>query len=149
MKQKKYSPEIIKVSLSTPFVTRARCKFCGKFPSIYYCYRNYTQYIDVSSVKSRLDSIKKYRNSFREDYYLSANPINFKSINSFSYIPDFKDYCPLLHRTKGSHNILRFIDCLACRCGRSTWAFSQKSTKNRPEIFNRKSKNKFENKYIY
>ncbi|CAB4197033.1 hypothetical protein UFOVP1290_553 [uncultured Caudovirales phage] len=145
----KYNSEIVQVSLSTPFITRARCKFCGKFPSIYFCCRNYTQYIDVKCVKDRLDLIKKYRNSFREDYFLSVDPIFFKSVHDFAYVPEFKAYCPALHRTKGSHNIFRYIDCLTCNCGRSTWYFSQKSIKNRAEIFHRKSKNKFTNKYIY
>lgn len=142
-------PEIIKVSLSSPFITRARCKFCGNFPSIYFCYRNGMKYIDFNCVKEYLDRIKKYRNSFREDYYLSVDPINFNSVNSFFYVAGFKSYCPMVHRTKGTDGRFSYIDCFTCECGRSSWSFSQKLIEYRPEIFNRKSKNKFDKKYIY
>lgn len=141
-------PEIIKINASCSFMARARCKNCGNGPSFYYKIRNRYLYQDHSSYKYFSKYLKAWVNSMASNWYLKSDPKYFHSVSDFSFTVDDKQFRPTLHRSRGrDNNKDNVTEILSCDCGSTVWHFNQKSSKNCPEITNRKSKYKYPKKF--
>lgn len=139
--------EDIRINYSTPFTLRARCKFCGSGPTHYYYTRSDTLWFNPNRIKEHFDLMKKYCKRMCSNYYLIDDPKYFNSLIGFSFFVSFNKYRPKLHSGRGTHPVFDLVEHLRCECTRTDWAFYDKSTITRPEIFNRKSRFKFPEKY--
>lgn len=148
MPNHKYKPIVVRINLSDPFVIRARCKFCGDPPSMYYFVRNPTLWYNPHKVTDMDRNWNKYWTRMCSDYYLTEEPKYFTKINYFSWRKETKSYNPKLHRTKNA-NPLSSEEFLTCECGRTVWAFTDKANRSRKEITNRKSKGNFPHKFLF
>lgn len=144
-----YKHEVIKVNLSTPFLTRARCKACGKHPTIYYYARNPVMWNNPRKVLEQFAFYIGYFKRACSDFYLDDSPASFTKANYFSYEVPFKGFNPKLHRTRGAHPVFNYTEFVACECGESIWAFTDKSIRSRPEIVMRKAKYNFPQKFNF
>lgn len=146
-----YKTEIIRVKISSSFLPRARCKMCGKGPSWYYYTRKPYLRADVKEYKADSKFWRNWMKHMTNDWYLDEQPSEFHSIEDFSLKLGDIHYRPQLHRTRGSNvpSHENVIEMLGCDCGHTTWAFNYKSTRNRPEIQNRKSRSFYPQKFTY
>jgi len=143
--------EDIKVKLSSSFMARARCKYCGSYPSYYYrfggrgnrCKKDHRAFIDLFSW------IPKHQYRLCEDFYLGNSPKNYTLMSFLNYSLYFIDYNPSLHHKRGLKEKSSFNECLTCDCGKSCWVFNQKSVINRKEIYHRKSSKNFPKIFKY
>lgn len=149
MPKTNYKSETIRINLSTPFIVRSRCKFCGEFPSVYYLVRNSVMWHNPRKIQEQSSLYNSIVERLCANYYLKEDPKSFTSTNYFAYWVPYKNYRPRLHRTRGSNPVLDTIEFFTCDCGRTTWALSEKAVKNRPEISNRKARRKYPNKFEY
>ena len=151
---KKYDPmykvEIIRINISSTFMARTRCAECGTGPTYYYYIRK--PYL-WKNVRQQITASKYNRNWIKRmssDWYLVGHPRYFHDIEEFSFILEDKQYRPTLYRTRGEvtqgDNV---VEIVGCDCGATVWAFNQKSTKNRPEITNRKGRYKYPQRFEY
>lgn len=139
MTKKQAKNEIVRVRLSSPFMVRATCKYCGGSPFIYYYIRNPSTWLSARKNVNQMDFLKNLI------YHLMvihkfAEPKDYNCISHLSFGVGYTQYRPRLHRTKGSSGTFDIVEFLTCNCMKTTWAFNQKSTKNRPEITNRKAR---------
>jgi hypothetical protein len=143
-----YKPEIIRINISSTFLSRARCKNCGKNPSFYYYVRKPFLWKDISEQISTSKLFREWIERMSADWYLDSAPKYFHDIKEFSFSLDDKHYVPTLHRMRGvdSTNI---VELVVCECGASTWAFADKSNRKRPEITNRKGRYKYPQRFKY
>jgi hypothetical protein len=148
-----YKSETIKVSLSETFMVRSRCKHCGELPSVYFYFKNPILFEDVNEVKHVFNFIRKYINRMCEDFYLMENPSNFIHMSFFGFKLNFKGFNPKLHKTRtpwfNYKQELEITEFLGCECGKTSWAFSDKTTRRRPEIVLRKSRYKYPKKFDF
>ena len=148
-KRRQYlADEVIPVNLSTPFLQRTKCKFCGEGPAHYYCVRE-TANLDVKRSIKYMEWIRKHHYRMCSDDYFFDDPKDCNRLIHFSYQILYRAYSPILHRTKGIHPRANFVEYLVCDCGKSTWVFYYRSTVDRPEIINRKSRSNFPKKFLY
>lgn len=138
--------EFIKIRLSTPFVVRTKCKYCGGAPSFYWYTRNSTMWFNPRKEIEYLDCFKNLFSRFAFDFYLTEEPKYFTKINAFTYVVN--SYRPRLHRTRGTNPVFDKVECLTCDCGRATWAFNQKAGDLRLEKKHRRARHCFPNKFI-
>lgn len=141
-------PQITKINLSTPFPTRARCKYCGKHPELYYHIREPHLTVDPNqALQGPWMRFIKMIAAFTTDYYLSFDPIEFKTVSDFAHKLLGSKYNPKLHKNKGipADNKTEYLIC-GYPCGKSIWAFTDKSISKRPEILNRKARTTFPKK---
>lgn len=101
-----YKPEITKINLSTPFPTRARCKYCGELPTVYFYIREPFLWFDPNKVirSPWVDYVRKHISRFVSDFYMIEEPKNIRTSSIFSYKPDYK-YDPKIHKNKGVKSI--------------------------------------------
>jgi hypothetical protein len=146
-----YKIEIIHINISSTFLIKNRCKACGKHPSDYYYIRKCRVYKDIDELNYYSKSFKKRIGRFILDWYLDSDPKFFCDIKDFSFCIRDKSYLPRLHNTRGepSNNKDHVIEMLGCECGKTTWAFNNKSIKNSPEIINRKGRYGYPRKFEY
>jgi hypothetical protein len=144
-----YKPEIIRVSLSTPFLVKSRCKHCASLPSHYYYIRNATMWFNPRVVIDRFKSNLKYFKKMTTDHYMIDDPKYFHDMSNFTHAVTYKGYRPRLHRTRGSSATQDVVEFLMCECGKTSWGFSDKAIKNRPEIVNKKSRRRFPQKFEF
>lgn len=144
-----YKPEIVRVNLSTPFLVRSRCKFCAGLPTHYYYIRNATMWYNPRKPIDHFKQMTKYVKRMCSDHYLMEEPKYFVEMASFSHPVSYKGYRPRLHRTRGSSATQDVVEFLMCDCGRSSWAFSDKAVKYRPEIVARKARYRFPQKFEF
>jgi hypothetical protein len=154
MQINKHKPEIIRVSLSTPFLVRSRCKGCGGHPNIYYWIRNPSISLDPrKGISEHLEAVIRYMSRYStrviSDFYLEEKPSSFTKINLFNYNFGPKSFNPRAHKNRGTNMTFEVVEYLTCECGKSAWAFTDKIIKNKPEIFNRKSRFTFPNKFDF
>src|SRR6185295_5165483 len=123
--------EFIKVRLSTPFLVRTKCKYCGSSPSFYWYTRNPAMWFSPRKEIEYLDLFKGLFKRFNFDFYLIEEPKYFTKTSAFNYAP-LNSYRPRLHRTRGTNPVFDKTEYLSCDCGRATWAFAQKSNDQRP-----------------
>lgn len=145
MQQIKFKLELKRVNLSSVFVTRARCKMCSRYPSIYYWTRLPVLWFDPRRVVKIHDQCKKYWTRMCSDFYLNDSPSSFDKIAYFSF--NLRDaggsYNPKLHYTKGVHPVFREVEFLTCKCGNTAWAFDDNQARYRMEIVSRKARYKY------
>lgn len=150
---KKYKSETIKVNVSETFMVRSRCKSCGELPSSYYYYKNPILFEDVSDVKELFGFIRKYISRLCDDFYLADSPTNFVHMSFFGFKLNFKGYNPKLHRTRTPFiqhkQELEITEFLTCKCGKTSWAFSDKTVRQRPEIILRKGRYRYPKKFDF
>ena len=153
MSNKVFKSEIVKINLSETFMVRSRCKLCGDFPSIYYYVKNPLLWSDPHKVKEIFSFIKKYVHRMCSDFYLMENPSNFYYVGYFGFKVSFKGYNPKLHHTRTPWSYYKqeteITEFLTCECGRTAWAFSDKTVKFRPEIIFKRARYKYPNKFVF
>lgn len=144
-----WKPYVVKINLSSTFVIKNKCPFCNKHPSEYYWVNLPPYYYDPRSSQEVFDWIKKYIKHVTPfiSSYTKENPRNFKSIKEFSIFWRERYYKSALHQHLNIELTSHIIEYLACPCGRTTWAFNQKDTEERPEINNRKARYKYPQKF--
>jgi hypothetical protein len=150
---KTYKSEIVRVNLSETFMVRSRCKSCGELPSMYYYFKNPVLFDDVNEVRHIFGFIKKYISRMCDDFYLIENPSSFKHMSYFGFRLNFKGYNPKLHKTRTPwvqyKQELEITEFLTCECGKTSWAFSDKTIKLRPEIIFKKARYKYPKKFDF
>lgn len=146
---KTYKPEIIRIRLSTPFITRTRCKFCQGPPTIYYYVRNATLWFNPRKITEEFEWVKKHFQRLGLDYFMSADPKDYHGTSPYRHSPIYKGYRPKLHRTRGALPTFDIVEFVTCDCQQSTWAYSEKAVEKRPEIMQRKARFRFPNKFEY
>lgn len=150
---KPYKSEIVGVNLSETFMVRSRCKSCGELPSMYYYFKNPIFFEDVHEIRYMFDFLKKYINRMCADFYLIESPTDFVHMSNFCFRLQTKGYNPKIHKTHSFlHNyksICEITEFLTCECGKTSWAFSDKTAKFRPEIILKKSRYKYPKKFDF
>lgn len=141
--------KIIRVSISSAFMARARCKFCKGTPVYYYgCYK---QHMFEQVQRYRLFTPRNWRWIKRmcSSWYKEYEPRTFDDTFEFTFRLDYKNYRPTLHRARGAECGQRenILECVCCECSRTVWVFNQESTKRRKEITNRKGKYAYPQKF--
>ena len=132
--------EIVKVNFSSSFLARARCSACGQGPAHYYFSRNPISWYDPINIKKMFEFIKLNFNRLSNEDYRIDDFIFSARTSFFNHSVNYKGYKPRLHRTKGVDPSSDVVEFLICNCGKTAWAFAERSIKNRPEIINRKSR---------
>ena len=150
----KFSSEKIRVNISTPFLTRSRCKNCASLPTIYYYIKNPTVWYSPIKDRSKFEFIKRHckrmcGEGLKPTFYLSDTTVAFWRMYNVTHTVNYKGYNPKLHKSRGTNPIFDVVEYLSCNCGASIWAFSDKSAKSKMEIVNRKSRYKFPQKFDY
>jgi len=133
----------ITISLSSPVVTKNRCKKCCSIPStLIISHNNIFRY--SKNLDSRYKILGNYFIKIPSFFYLLPDEhlselslINFKTSTSFkSFIP--KKFNSTLKDLNDN-----FYWFLICKCGESFWSVNSIYNKFRPECENRKSHKKF------
>ena len=140
-------PEFIKIRLSTTFVARCKCKYCGGSPSFYWYTRNPTMWFSPRKEIEHFDFYRKFIKKFNSDFYLNEEPRYFNRMSLFKYVGR-EGYRPRLHRTRGTNPVFDKVEYLSCDCGSATWAFNQKAGDTRPERSNRRARSFFPQEFI-
>lgn len=129
------------ISLSSPFPVKNRCKKCGS-NGVFYFYsplrelaRSPGHAEDIFWIKIRFNEIKN------DDLFLE--PIFFKLRDLSFQASNFNSYNPRLHMTRGTEKKPNIMEGLMCRCYKTAWLFSKKSSDRQMEIHNRKSNRVF------
>lgn len=145
----RYKPTTITIRISSSFMSRARCKYCKGKPVAYFGMYKPNSWGDVTGYRE-FTGDKFWIQRFCPSWYKHYQPREFDDIYEFSFRLQYKNYCPLLHRTRGAEVSSRnnIIDCLSCECGKTVWAFNQESTRRRPEITNRKGRYDYPQKFV-
>ena len=149
MNNKISDPEIVRINLSTPFTVRTRCTKCAKNPSIYYYIRNPVMWFNPNKIRAQFSFVRKFVSRMCSDLYLNEDPKDFHTSNYLGFSTSFKSYRPRLHRTRGSKAVSDIVEYLACDCGGSVWAFSDKAVRGRAEIVFRKGRYKYPQKFSF
>lgn len=149
MNKRNYKREVVKISLSTPFITRTRCKHCGELPVIYYYIYNSTLWGSPVHVQKLFDIISKRVKRMGTSHYLQDSPSDYSGLSNFSQGTGFRKYSPRIRQTRGINQDFDVTEYLMCPCAKSMYAFTQKSIKTRPEILNRKSKITYPHKFSF
>lgn len=149
MNNRVYKPEVIRVRLSSPFLARTKCKYCGGAPSIYFYVKNATLWVNPRKMVELFDVIRPYIRRMGADHYLWDDPKYFTSISTFEFPLTLNKYRPRIHRTRGAKSTADVVEFLTCDCARSNWAFSDKAVENRREINQRKARYRFPHKFEY
>jgi hypothetical protein len=145
----KYDPmrkmEKIRINISSSFMARARCIECGGHPDYYYQIRKPYMWKDISHQISTSKWMRGWLKRFTADWYLESEPKYFLDVKEFGFVLDDKHYVPTLFKNRGEPKTDRdnVVEIVGCGCGATVWAFNDKSTKNRPEITNRKGRYKY------
>lgn len=127
------------VNLSSSFIFRSKCKFCGKSPFIYY-YAN-EKHLSKSPTKPEIYLITR-------DWFIDFDPVEYKKVSTFMHSTNYyKNFNPSLHKNRMqiSKNLISpyhkvFNEFLLCPCSKTTWSFTNKNDKKRPEVLHRKSR---------
>src|ERR1700690_4146166 len=98
--KKPYKKQVVSIKLSTTFINRIKCKFCGDFASFMYRVRNNPLHKDISVVISKFEYISQNVKRMCDDYYLDFSPKLFHSNSLFTYDVSYKGYNPRLHRLR-------------------------------------------------
>ena len=149
MNKRNYKREVVKIKLSTPFVTRTRCKHCGETPSIYYYVYNSTLWATPDSIRRMFAILSKHVNRMGTSFYQQDDPKDYRGLSTFSQGTGFRKFSPRLRQTRGINTDFDVTEYLMCPCGASMYAFNQKSIKRRPEIVNRKARKTYPNRFIF
>lgn len=150
---KTHKSEVVRVNLSETFMVRSRCNSCGELPTIYYYFKNPILFEDIHDTRYLFDFLKKYIHRMCLDFYLMESPSHFTYMSIFGFTPTSKGYNPKLHRTRTPwikhKQELEITEFLSCKCGKTSWAFSDKTVKLRPEIILKKARYKYPKKFDF
>ena len=139
---------LIKISMSSLFPLKNRCKFCMSMPKYYYSIRPSGVFQDHEIIQFINNWIVSNIKRMCHDFYLTEMPKNFPNNRSFGHVVDYKGFNPRLHRSsKNCNNTI--IDHLSCECGKTSWAFNQTGSKNKPEISQRKARITYSTKFHF
>lgn len=146
-----YKPEIIRINISSTFLIRARCKECGKGPDYYYAIMLPFKWKNIRNLLSVSKFARGWITRLVGTWYLNFDPRHFEKLGDFTFALEDKSYLPTFHRIRGAAMTERenMVEFLGCECGATVWAFNNKSTKNRPEITNRKGRYKYPQRFVY
>lgn len=147
-----YKPEVIRINISSSFMARARCKECGKGPDYYYNMSKPYQWQNVRGSLIYSEVTKRWiKSMLTSNWYFKFEPRHFRKLGDFIFTLEGKSYLPTFHRTRGSDssNSDNVVEFVGCECGATIWAFNEKSTKDRPEITNRKGRYKYPQRFVY
>jgi hypothetical protein len=146
-----YKPEIIRINISSSFMSRARCKQCGDGPDFYYAMMKPHKWKNVRHFLVYSKAVKSWIQRMLSNWYLPYTPRYFHDLSDFTFRLESKSFDPSLYRVRGANISERddVIEFLGCECGATVWAFNDKSTKNRPEITNRKGRYKYPQRFVY
>lgn len=133
--------KLLKLSpnISSTFPLRSKCRHCMSSPNRYYCLKSPTLWFSPESQNKMYHWIKRNINRTCLDLFTNFS-FKIDSVSEFSHPVNYKGFRPKLHKNKWVHPFMEYIDILVCKCGKTSWAFYQRSSKNRPEIYNRKGK---------
>ena len=82
------------------------------------------------------DSVIKYLLFTTEDSrYMKMQDFSISDVSGVTF---FKSFNPKMHRERGNRISNNIIECLTCACGKTTWWFSDRMNKCKPEFSNRK-----------
>jgi hypothetical protein len=137
--------EPVRIRLSTPFVGR-KCKHCGEGPTWYWYTRNPTMWVNPRKEMDQFDVYKRFA-KFNLDFYLEEEPKYFTRTSAFTY-DHHHSYRPRLHRTRGTNPVFDRVEYLSCNCGKTSWAFNQRSGNMKPERKHRRARHNFPNEFI-
>lgn len=145
-----YKPKTVGISLSSSFMAKARCRYCGERPTHYFGMYKQNYWDDVSHYRSFTPRNWRWVRRMCSSWYKGYEPKEFNSVFDFTFRLDYKNYRVTLHRARGVDISMRdnIIDCVTCECGRTVWAFNQSSTKKRPEVANRKGKYAYPQRFV-
>lgn|SRR5574337_124572 len=146
-----YKPESIRLNMSSSFMVRTLCKNCRKGPDYYYRALKPFTWPNVRGFLIFSQITRGWIQKLVSNWYLKYKPRYFWKLDDFSFKLEDKAYLALYHRARGisgsdKNNVIEF---LGCQCGATVWAFNEKSTKDRPEITNRKSRYKYPQSFSY
>jgi hypothetical protein len=114
--------QLIKINLSTPVLTKSRCRKCGKHPDVYYHIQQPSHIFDPRTKADQLLWLKKHIQRLSVDWILIESPKYVRGLLSLSHSPAYKNYDPVLHRTKKEPTD-NYVEYLSCECGGSSWAW--------------------------
>jgi len=138
MKQHKYKSKNSNIKLSTTFLQRTKCKFCGDFSSFIYIVRNAHLEKEVVLHIKKFSFIKDNIKRLCDDYYLDFSPKYFVS-NSFAHDVSYKGYNPRLHRLRNINKNKNYTQFVSCACGSTDWAFNYTSNETQPASYRKSS----------
>jgi hypothetical protein len=143
--------EVVRINISSSFMSRTLCKDCGKGPDYYYASMRPFRWREVKYFRVYSKISNKWVKRMVSDWYLQFQPRYFNKMGDFSFTLESRDYNPALFKTRGSDVSERdnVVEYVGCECGATVWAFNDKSTKKRPEITNRKGRYKYPQKFAY
>lgn len=141
------NPKNINVNTSSSFMVRARCKKCGKPPSIYYYSRVPTKYHDVDGYRIYTKTYQEYTKAINLNWFLSFAPKQLTKIGDFGAdLHRGHITISAVAKTKQGRDS-KIVEYLTCECGETIWAFNRRSVKTRPDIINRKGKYNYPKKF--
>lgn len=146
---KEFSKDHAYVSLSSTFIMRARCKHCKSLPIHYFYSKQRNYYISTDKPRKLFDNIVKLHKDLCNNYYLVADPVNFKKLSDFTFSLPFINYNAKLHKNRGIRATKDYSEYVSCSCGRTIWAFYENYAKSRPDIIHRKSVYKYPQRFEY
>lgn len=138
----------IKVSLSSSFISRAKCSKCGGEPEFFYYVKLPFYHKTVHRSNFIIEYMKKTHKRMCHDYYLVEKPKSFNDVSAFK-AKNFIKYKPKYHMSKNPefYNGSMLSDCITCKCRKTVWEFKQ-STPNL-ESQARRAKITFSKKFTY
>jgi hypothetical protein len=139
-KSKDFSGEVVRLRVSTPILSRVRCNKCGKLPSIYY-----SIYLGLAGRNPRRKIAMSYH-SFRMGGKILPRdkPKSLVYMSDLSQSTKYKSWNPKWHHFRGDAPLAEYdldlVEYITCKCGKSSWAFSELGIQHRPEILNKKAR---------
>ena len=140
-------PGVVRVNLSSTFVIRCKCRYCGEGPDEYYCVNHMAYDLDPRSSQAVYVWFKKYVKQLIGFWYKKHQPSVFTNMRAFNIRWAEQSYKPTLHQHVGIQPYDTVTEYLSCPCGKSVWAFSQRQGDRRMEIRNRKARYKYPKKF--
>lgn len=143
--------EVVRINISSTFLTRARCKDCGKGPDFYYASMQPFKWKEIKHFLIYSKFSKRWVKRMVSNWYQEFSPRYFHDLGDFSFALEAKGFNPALHKSRGIDVLDRdnVVEYVGCECGATVWAFNEKSTKRRPEITNRKGRYKYPQKFAF
>ena len=136
----------IKISVSSLFPLKNRCKFCMSTPLYYYNSSASLAFTDHVNNKFITKLLNNNCKRMCKDYYLTIMPKKFTNISYFNH-SIFKAFNPRYHKSN-KKSLFGLIDHLSCECGKTNWLFNESFAENSPEIKQRKARYAFPTKYF-
>lgn len=149
MNKRNYKREVVKINLSSSFMARGRCKYCGEHPIIYYYIYNSTLWDSPEYIQKFFSIISKRVNRMGKTPWHGDSPSDITGLSNFSQGTGFKKYSPIIRQTRGINLDFDVMEYLMCPCAKTMYAFTQKSNKTRPEILNRMARKTYPKKFIF